>query len=243
MTRVSIPITEHVDDYDGDWQRALMGVVYATCPAAEVVGERIFQNRGRPNLNVFLPDGVDAEAEAARIGAACDEHIKRARRKAALDAMRAIDAVAQLPDGLEPEDKGALLLEYVRHGTPVDGLDFSMVLMPPGTDISDANLKGGRFRHGVFEGVRLDGADLRGAELRHSRAAGASLDRALLHEADLRHVDLKGGTLRHAELHRARADHVRLLGADLTGADLRDSDLRNAYSTTPPSRMPTSGAC
>lgn len=84
MTRVSIPITEHVDDYHGDWQRALMGVVYATCPAAEVVGDRIFQNRGRPNLNVFLPDGVDAEAEAARIGAACDEHIKRSRRKAAL---------------------------------------------------------------------------------------------------------------------------------------------------------------
>ena len=38
MTRVSIPITEHVDDYDGDWQRALMGVVFATSPAAEVVG-------------------------------------------------------------------------------------------------------------------------------------------------------------------------------------------------------------
>ncbi len=178
---------------------------------------------------MFLPNGVDAEAEAARIGTACDEHIKRARRKAALDAMRAIDAVAELPDGLEPCDKGALLLEYVRNGTPVDGLDFSMVLVPRGTDLSDANLKGGRFRHGVFEGVRLDGVDLRGAELRHTRAAGASLDRALLHEADLRHVDLKGGTLRDAELHRARADHIRLLGADLTGADLRDSDLRNAY--------------
>ena len=172
---------------------------------------------------------MDEQAEAARIGAACDEHIKRARRKAALDAMRAIDAVAQLPDGLEPGEKGALLLEYVRHGTPVDGLDFSMVLVPKGTDLSDAHLKGGRFRQGVFEGVRLDGADLRGAELRHARAAGVSLDRALLHEADLRHVDFKGGALRDAELHRARADHVRLVGADLTGADLRDSDLRSPY--------------
>jgi hypothetical protein len=29
-------------------------------PTAEVVGDWSYQNRGRPNLNVFLPDGVDA---------------------------------------------------------------------------------------------------------------------------------------------------------------------------------------
>lgn len=227
-----VPVSEHIDDFEGDWQRALMGLIHKVCPVAELVGDRLFADRGRPNINVFLPHELDeprAQEELARLGAGIDAFIKRARRRAALDAMEAIDAAPTRPDGLRPDEKGAVLVQHLRAGAAIEGLDFALAHVPPGTDLAGANLKGGQLRQAVLERVNLEGADMRGAVLLHARLAGANLRGALLHEADLRHAGLKGANLADAELHRVRADHVRLDRADLSGADLQDSDLRHAF--------------
>ncbi|MFH1467869.1 MAG: pentapeptide repeat-containing protein [Pseudomonadota bacterium] len=112
------------------------------------------------------------------------------------------------PDAdMTPEEKGDLLLRYIRTGRVVSGL--------------------------LFHDADLRGADLRGAylahvDLREALLHGAVLDKATLDGADLGAAYLNGASLRGASLTGARLWGVRFRDADLRGADLTNAVLEEA---------------
>lgn len=129
-------------------------------------------------------------------------------------------------DRMTPEEKGALLLKYVKARVPVSRRD--------GTGV---------WRRCAFKGASAAGASLRNADLMQARLQNgllskANLREANLREADLREADLSDGLLEGADFFRGRLDRANLAraalaraslwGAGLVGACLDDAWLRNA---------------
>ncbi|MCB9765122.1 MAG: pentapeptide repeat-containing protein [Alphaproteobacteria bacterium] len=139
--------------------------------------------------------------------------------------------------GMTPEDKCLLLLEYVRPGKSVAGLDFSRANLKraplPGANLSGtvlcwANLRGANLSEANLSGANLSGANLSGGNLRGADLRGADLTEANLSEADLSEADLTGVKLRVRSIRGANLERTNLSGADLGGADLGGANLTEA---------------
>ena len=88
-----------------------------------------------------------------------------------------------------------------------------LVMLPDGTDLSRA----------ILRGAHLNGADLRGAILRE-----ANLSEAYCYGADLNRASLDGANLGGANLHEAKLSWAFLRRADFNGADLMGANLTGA---------------
>jgi uncharacterized protein YjbI with pentapeptide repeats len=131
-------------------------------------------------------------------------------------------------DSMDPDEKGALLVQYVKANAKVVGLDFSRVRLPSNSNLFGSNLKGIVLEHASLDGVDLTRCDLRGAHISHARMTAASLRGSLLEGAELRHVDLRDADLHEAKLHRADLRYAHLRDANLQAADLQDVLLAGA---------------
>ena len=136
-------------------------------------------------------------------------------------------------DGMTPEEKGELLLRYLRAGRLVAGMDFSRTSLvdrpfgrafpePPfiddeafamGLDLCGANLSG----------INLREANLWDCKLRHADMSNADLGLADLSSSDLRHARLEHSDLRGANLKAAKLDRCSLAASDLRQASLQDA--------------------
>jgi len=205
---LSISLNQHIDDFPGDWRRAIPAVALSECPEDAAVLQGVFEDRGHPEFTIRLPSEVPGETAIAlreRVTNACDDFIRATVQQA---AVREVQRTLPKPEpGMSPNDKGKLLLRYLRFGVPVAGLDFSEADVTK-ADLAKANL------------LR---ADLRGARMAHVN----------LREACLSHANLSGATLGGSILTRVDGDCVNLhqavlVGADLTGAGLDEANLTEA---------------
>lgn len=154
--------------------------------------------------------------------------------------------------GMNAEERGQRLLQYVAARQSLQGADFRTASLRVadlrGADLSgvqlvDANLfsadlRGARMVGVLLERATLQRARLSEADLRNARMSGARLESAQLISADLRFADLQrtqlyGANLQRADLQQAslcgaNLQHARFRQADLRGADLRGADLRQA---------------
>jgi uncharacterized protein YjbI with pentapeptide repeats len=149
-------------------------------------------------------------------------------------------------DGMAPEEKGELLLRYVKAGRPVatwdrktrtwHRLDFSHASISPysskGVHFFGARLDGADLRHGHFIGMewqkaRLVGANLQHAVLSHGSLQNANLMNADLSDALLDSINMRGTDLSHACLRRAGLVSADLRAASLVDTDLSEADLRD----------------
>jgi len=121
---------------------------------------------------------------------------------------------------MTPEEKGQLLLRYVRGRKSIADLDFRGALLPRGL-MMFAQLTGGR----------LEDANLRRAQLLRANLTDAVLARCQLQGANLEGACLCGADLSRAELSEAVLQNADLSGAELAGADLQSADLRGATLT------------
>lgn len=124
-------------------------------------------------------------------------------------------------------------------GADLHGSDLRGVYLPNrsfvatllnGSEISNAKLFFGNFRHASFVAATATGADFGGSTFQHADLTGADLSGANLVDADLRWsclagANLAGADLRHARLGDADLDGIVLDQADLAFADLAHADL------------------
>lgn len=96
----------------------------------------------------------------------------------------------------------------------------------PGTDLTDANLRGAEMWSANISGVKLRRASLRAADLSGAILSGADLRNADLSKANLQRASLTDADLRHANLELADLTLADLTSADLSGARLRAAKLR-----------------
>jgi hypothetical protein len=113
-------------------------------------------------------------------------------------------------EGMTPEEKGQLLLRYVKAGKPVAGRDFSL---------------------GHLNYANLRGADLRRANLRGAKLYAATLCGSQLQQANLAHAYLSLADLDGADLTEANLRQSRMSGTDFTAASLTNADLTFARAT------------
>jgi len=151
-------------------------------------------------------------------------------------------------DGMTPQEKGELLLQYVKAGRHVAGLDFSdvaamgLVFESPSDGVmaplDEAQLNRGSFCGAEFISCNLikavlDGADLRAVTIDgiavHSRLHGTNLvgaelkgvfENSSFSNADLSHALLRGNFAK-ANFEKATLSWAQLEGVDLKGAVLR----------------------
>ncbi len=121
---------------------------------------------------------------------------------------------------MSPEEKGQLLLRYLRVGAPIKGLPFF------DASLTKARLRGASLHGARLQRVDLSGADLRGADLQGADLRGANLTDASLVGVDLRRSQLARARLTRASLRTADLRNLKLGDvADMTGADLSGADL------------------
>ncbi|MBH23096.1 MAG: hypothetical protein CMH57_01290 [Myxococcales bacterium] len=126
--------------------------------------------------------------------------------------------------GMSPQDKGELLVEYVRAYLPV-----ARRLNPPPAHPDQDPWVRLDFSGAEIVGVHLAGARLAGANLAGANLVGARLDGVNLEGADLTEADLSRASLVGARLSGACLQEASLDNTDLTDADLRGALLKHTY--------------
>jgi uncharacterized protein YjbI with pentapeptide repeats len=137
------------------------------------------------------------------------------------------------------------------HGLNLRALDPSHAFLPPGPNLSKANLTGtwlnsspllGADRSDAalskanLSGPFLEDANLTGADLNLANLSGAGLQRSEMSgndiaQADLSEASLEGANLSRADLYEADLSRADLSGANLSGASLINANLTNADFT------------
>jgi uncharacterized protein YjbI with pentapeptide repeats len=102
------------------------------------------------------------------------------------------------------------------------------VWLPPGYDLSEADLFGANLSDADLSGADLTLANLRKANLKAANLSGAFLRAAKLGGAKLGGANLSSTDLGDAKLGGADLHDANLRGANLSGADLSDANLRGA---------------
>lgn len=119
-------------------------------------------------------------------------------------------------DGMTPEEKGELLLRYVRAGEPLF------------TEFDDGDRLAADFSSASLAGLDMSGTALNGAYLAFTDCTGAQFEKARIANACLHRAVLNGADLSFAVLTGTQLDEADLRGASLFGADLRGADLSSA---------------
>ena len=144
-------------------------------------------------------------------------------------------------EGMTPEARGALFLQYVEAEVPLVSargvaVNFSEASLV-GADLHELDLT-----EAMLDRARLDGADMAGisamlAHLTDASFKGANLQGAMLREAflggaDFTDADLEGADLGEAHVHGAIFRGANLRGAQFDGADLEGANFEGARNLT-----------
>jgi len=150
-------------------------------------------------------------------------------------------------EGMTPEEKGELLLRYLRmkkavawvEGNDWKRLDFRKASIPlrsasgdgsqrqefPGLNLSGSNLRGANLARVKFDFHYFFAVDFSGAYLLAASLRSAKLDKANLSGAYLKGADLSGASLREATLKSANFYAANLTETDFTQSDLTEANL------------------
>lgn len=145
-------------------------------------------------------------------------------------------------EGMDPEEKGQLLLQHLRAEHPLSALDFSGAYLKGAelprvtlqqiilrwANLPLANLQQANLTEAHLQGVNLLLANLQGARLKATSLIRANLQGASLQWADLSGADLSSATLVRADLQGAYLQQSNLRGANLTRANLEEVNLQGA---------------
>jgi uncharacterized protein YjbI with pentapeptide repeats len=100
------------------------------------------------------------------------------------------------------------------------------------SDLTDADLSGGRYPNGKLHAANLAGADFRRSNMREADLHESNLGNADLSKTDLRGANLAKTTLAGAELQKANLSGADFSDANLIGADLEKAQMDRANLTS-----------